>query len=96
MYNTRVKSFFIIIFSFVIASGRVVKNTVISCEVWPEMLTRAKVPVVLLTTFAQSKCQHSEYLVSTNMKIILTSATPGVFHSSKVTVMSVSYYFYVM
>ena len=72
------------------------KNTVISCEVWPEMLTQAKVPVVLLTTFAQSKCQHSEYLVSTNMKIILTSATPGVFHSSKVTVMSVSYYFYVM
>lgn len=53
---------------------------IISCEVWCEMLTQAKVPVVLLTTFAQSKCQHSEngkYLVSTNMKIILTSETLG-------------------
>ena len=82
-------------FLFVIASGRVV-NTRISCEVWSEMLTQAKVPVVLLTTFAQSKCQHSEYLVSTNMKIILTSETLRVSHTSKITIMSVSYYFYVM
>ena len=71
-------------------------NTRISCEVWSEMLTQAKVPVVLLTTFAQSKCQHSEYLVSTNIKIILTSETLGVSHTSKITIMSVSYYFYVM
>ena len=70
---------------------------IVSCEVWCEMLTQAKVPVVLLTTSAQSKCQHSEngkYLLSTNMKIILTSETFGVSHTSRITIMSVSYYLY--
>lgn len=73
------------------------KNTIISCKVWCEILIRAKVPAVLLTTFAQSKCQHGEngkYPVSINMKIVLTSETLGVSHTWRTTIISDSYYFY--